>query len=38
MKQALPGSDPDDRDSDPIIEANTLRDIGRVAQARGATS
>jgi tetratricopeptide (TPR) repeat protein len=34
MEQVLPGSDPDDPDSDPIIEANTLRDIGRVAQAR----
>lgn len=34
MEQVLPGSDPDDPDSDPIIEANTLRDVGRVAQAR----
>lgn len=31
MEQVLPGSDPDDPDSDPIIEADTLRDIGRVA-------
>ena len=34
MEQVLPGSDPEDPDSDPIIEANTLRDVGRLAHAR----
>lgn len=34
MEQVLPGSDPDDPNSDPIIEANTLRDVGRMPEAR----
>lgn len=34
MEQVLPSSDPDEPDCDPIIEANALRDFGRVAQAR----
>lgn len=34
MEQVLPGSDPDDPDADPILEANALRDIGRTADAR----
>jgi hypothetical protein len=34
MEQVLPDSDPDDFDSDPILEANDLKDVGEVAEAR----
>jgi tetratricopeptide (TPR) repeat protein len=34
MEQILPGSDPEDFDSDPIIEANDLKDSGKIARAR----
>jgi hypothetical protein len=34
MEQVLPGCDPDDIDSDPILQANALRERGRHAQAR----
>jgi len=34
MEQVLPGADPDDPDSDPILRANNLRDAGRKARAR----
>jgi tetratricopeptide (TPR) repeat protein len=33
MEQVLPGTDPDDFDSDPILEANDLRDAGDPAGA-----
>jgi len=36
MEQVLPGADPDDPDSDPILRANALRDAGRKARARQA--
>jgi hypothetical protein len=38
MKQVLPGSDPDDFDSDPILEANDLKDAGEIAEARNLLS
>jgi hypothetical protein len=34
MEQILPGADPDDFDSDPILEANELRDRGQIARAK----
>jgi hypothetical protein len=34
MEQVLPGSDPDDFDSDPILEANDLKDAGDTAGAQ----
>src|SRR5262249_37770851 len=34
MEQVLPGSDPDDFDSDPILEANDLSRAGERAEAR----
>jgi tetratricopeptide (TPR) repeat protein len=34
MQQVLPGEDPEDFDSDPILEANELRARGETAQAR----
>ena len=34
MEQVLPGADPEDPDSDPIIRANNLRDAGRKGRAR----
>jgi hypothetical protein len=34
MVQVLPGSDPDDFDSDPILEANDLKDAGDTAGAQ----
>jgi hypothetical protein len=34
MEQVLPGTDPGDLDSDPIIESNDLKDAGDVAGAR----
>ena len=34
MEQILPGEDPEDFDSDPIIQANELRAHGRTKQAR----
>lgn len=34
MEQVLPGADPEDFDSDPILEANELKDRGQVARAR----
>jgi hypothetical protein len=34
MEQVLPGVDPEDFDSDPIVEANELRDRGQRARAR----
>lgn len=34
MEQVLPGADPDDPDSDPILKANDLRDSGRKSRAR----
>jgi tetratricopeptide (TPR) repeat protein len=34
MEQILPGEDPEDFDSDPIIQANELRAQGRTKQAR----
>jgi tetratricopeptide (TPR) repeat protein len=34
MQQILPGEDPENFDSDPILEANELRALGKTAQAR----
>lgn len=34
MAQVLPGDDPDDPESDPIIQSNDLRDLGDTAGAR----
>jgi hypothetical protein len=34
MEQILPGVDPEDFDSDPILEANELKDRGQVARAK----
>ena len=34
MEQVLPGSDPEDFDSDPIIEATELKDRGKIARAK----
>ena len=34
MEQVLPGADPNDPDSDPIIESNELKDTGDLAGAR----
>jgi hypothetical protein len=34
MEQILPGSDIEDPDSDPIMQANELRDAGQVSEAR----
>ena len=34
MEQVLPGSDPEDLDSDPIVEANELKDMGDTAGAQ----
>jgi hypothetical protein len=34
MEQVLPGADPEDFDSDPIVEANELRDNGHIARAK----
>jgi tetratricopeptide (TPR) repeat protein len=34
MEQILPGADPEDFDSDPILEANELKDRGQIARAR----
>ena len=34
MEQVLPGSDPEDFDSDPILEANELREMGDTAGAQ----
>jgi hypothetical protein len=34
MEQVLPGEDPEDPDTDPIIESNDLKDAGDVAGAR----
>jgi tetratricopeptide (TPR) repeat protein len=34
MEQILPGADPEDFDSDPILEANELRDRGQIARAK----
>jgi hypothetical protein len=34
MEQVLPGSDPDDFDSDPILAANDLKDAGGAAEAQ----
>lgn len=34
MEQVLPGSDPEDFDTDPIIEANELKAMGDIAGAR----
>src|SRR5665213_1343923 len=34
MEQILPGVDPEDFDSDPILEANELKDRGQIARAR----
>jgi tetratricopeptide (TPR) repeat protein len=34
MEQVLPGSDPEDFDSDPILEANDLKDAGDIAGAQ----
>ena len=34
MEQVLPGADPEDFDSDPILEANELRDRRKIAKAR----
>lgn len=34
MEQVLPGSDPEDFDSDPIIEANELKEMGDTAGAQ----
>ena len=38
MEQVLPGCDPDDFDSDPVLLANALRERGKHAQARGRTT
>jgi hypothetical protein len=34
MEQVLPGVDPEDFDSDPILEANELKDSGQIARAK----
>jgi hypothetical protein len=34
MEQILPGTDPEDFDSDPILEANELKDRGQIARAK----
>jgi hypothetical protein len=34
MQQVLPGADPENPDSDPILKANNLRDAGRKGRAR----
>ncbi len=34
MEQVLPGSDPEDFDSDPILEANELKEMGETAGAQ----
>jgi len=34
MEQILPGLDPEDFDSDPILQANELKDRGQIARAR----
>lgn len=34
MEQVLPGTDPDDPDSDPIIESNDFKDAGDIDEAR----
>jgi tetratricopeptide (TPR) repeat protein len=34
MEQILPGADPEDFDSDPILQANELRDRGQIARAK----
>jgi tetratricopeptide (TPR) repeat protein len=34
MEQILPGADPEDFDSDPILEANELRDRGQLGRAK----
>jgi hypothetical protein len=34
MEQVLPGVDPEDFDSDPILEANELKDSGEIARAK----
>ncbi len=34
MQQVLPGADPDDPGSDPILKSNHLRDAGRKGRAR----
>jgi hypothetical protein len=34
MEQILPGVDPEDFDSDPILEANELKDRGQIARAK----
>jgi hypothetical protein len=34
MEQVLPGDDPEDFDSDPILQANDLKDRGQIARAR----
>ncbi len=34
MEQVLPGADPEDFDSDPILQANELKEQGKVAKAR----
>ena len=34
MEQVMPGADPEDFDSDPILQANELREYGKQAQAR----
>jgi hypothetical protein len=34
MEQVLPGVDPEDFDSDPILEANELRDSGEITRAK----
>jgi hypothetical protein len=34
MEQILPGADPEDFDSDPILEANEIKDRGLIARAK----
>jgi tetratricopeptide (TPR) repeat protein len=34
MEQVLPGADPEDFDSDPILEANELKESGQIARAK----
>jgi tetratricopeptide (TPR) repeat protein len=34
MEQILPGADPEDFDSDPILEVNEMRDHGQIARAK----
>jgi tetratricopeptide (TPR) repeat protein len=36
MEQVLPGADPDDPDTDPILESNDLKDSGDLKRARAA--